>query len=188
MAETRHYDPADSIVFRKTRDPFGGLSNMCAGFPLRVGEATALTSEALYQALKYSLHPHIQAEILEQRSPMAAKMRSRFHIAHERSDWMKIRVPVMRWCLLVKLLQHKETFGQLLKDTQGKFIVEHSDRDQFWGASEGDDGFFHGVNCLGRLLMQVRDMHESGVDEVRPLPCGDFLLLGKEIPLLKRGA
>jgi ribA/ribD-fused uncharacterized protein len=182
--QVRHYDPAESILFRKTRDPFGGLSNMAAGFPIQIGEASIRTSEALYQALKYPLHPNVQQEILEQRSPMAAKMRSRFFCAYERKDWMQIRVAVMRWAITAKLLQNWDSFGQILIDTKGKSIVEHSDRDQFWGASEGPDGLFHGVNCLGRLLMQLRERMEAGFVTLPPLPVENFLLLGKEIPTL----
>ena len=181
MTDQRHYDPNESVIFRKVHDPFGSFSNMAPGFPLQIGNTKVKTSEALYQALKFPNNPKAQAEILQENSPLAAKMRSRFHESTGRPDWLAIRVGVMRWCLTVKLLQH-ESFGKLLLDTGDKSIVEHSERDQFWGANEGDDGLFHGTNCLGRLLMQLRQRVQTEIiDSVQPLPVKNFMLL--DIPI-----
>ena len=47
----------------------GGLSNMCAGFPLFVNGMDILTSEALFQAIQFPLHLDVQAGIIIQRSP-----------------------------------------------------------------------------------------------------------------------
>jgi len=72
--QTRTYDRASSIVFLKTDAPFGGLSNMAGGFPLWVNGIRALTSEALYQACRFPHLPEVQSLIIEQKSPMAAKI------------------------------------------------------------------------------------------------------------------
>jgi hypothetical protein len=63
------YRRDECVVFRKTKEAFGGLSNM-AGKP--------------------------------------------YHKSHCRTDSEDIRVDVMRFCLHVKLAQHREAFGTLL--------------------------------------------------------------------------
>ena len=55
-SQVRTYDPAASVVFLKTNERFGGLSNMAPGFPLRVNGVRIRTSEALYQACRF---PHL---------------------------------------------------------------------------------------------------------------------------------
>lgn len=156
----REYDPARAVVFRKTTAPFGGLSNMAAGFPLRVAGADARTAEALYQACRFPHRPDIQREVLGEASPMAAKARSRAHDADTRPDWHRARVDVMRWCLAVKLAQHFGRFGRLLESTAGRDIVEWSTRDVFWGARP-EGGRLVGTNALGRLLMELRARYAS---------------------------
>jgi len=52
------------IVFAKTSEPFGGLSNMAPGYPLFINDNIIPSSEALYQAMRYSLFPSIQHEII----------------------------------------------------------------------------------------------------------------------------
>lgn len=52
------------VSFLKTDDEFGGLSNMAGGFPLLVNGVRVLTSEHLYQSLKFSNNPEIQKAVL----------------------------------------------------------------------------------------------------------------------------
>ena len=40
----------ECVTFRKTREEYGGLSNMASGYPIYIGKKKILTSEALYQA------------------------------------------------------------------------------------------------------------------------------------------
>ena len=54
-AQTRAYDRRASIVFRMTREAFGGLSNMAGGYPVRVNGILVPSAEALYQACRF---PH----------------------------------------------------------------------------------------------------------------------------------
>ena len=75
-SQERKYDRASSVVFRKTDEPFGGLSNMASGFPLSLNGSRILTSEALYQACRFPHRPEVQRLIIEQKSPMTAKMKS----------------------------------------------------------------------------------------------------------------
>jgi ribA/ribD-fused uncharacterized protein len=151
------WDPDTSVVFRKTNEEFGGLSNMAAGFPLEIHGRLWRTSEALYQALRFPDHPDVQEQICHQASPMAAKMKSKPHReSKSRPDWDDVRVDLMYWCLEVKLFQNHTSFGELLRRTRNNDIVESSAKDKFWGAIIQPSGSLYGQNVLGRLLMRLR--------------------------------
>ena len=173
--QTRTYDRAASIVFLKTREAFGGLSNMAGGFPLCVNGIRIRTSEALYQACRFPHLPAVQRVIVEQRSPMTAKMKSRKHQRKSRPDWDLVRVKIMRW----------EAFRGLLLETGDQPIVEQSRKDDFWGAEPVDKRTLVGVNALGRLLMELREVVKNEGEEsffrVEPLDIVDFLLNGHPI-------
>jgi N-glycosidase YbiA len=130
---------------------------MCAGFTLKVNKKIILTSEALFQALKFSNYPEIQAEIMSKRSPIAAKCAAKKAKAKIRSDWNLINVEIMYWCLKVKLCQNMKSFGKLLESTNNKDIVEESNRDLFWDAVSKSKGSLTGSNVLGQLLMKLRN-------------------------------
>ncbi|MDD9885130.1 MAG: NADAR family protein [Gammaproteobacteria bacterium] len=181
----REYDPASSVAFCKTGEEFGGLSNMAPGFPLCVNGVDIRTSEALYQACRFPYRPDVQQLIINERSPMAAKMRNKPYRQETRDDWNAVRVKIMRWCLRVKLSQNLDTFGDLLLRTGNHDIVEKKRATDFWGAKFTDDGLLVGENVLGRLLMELRDELKA-VDSgrwqtVQPLNIPDFLLLQKPI-------
>ena len=179
---TRTYDRLSSVVFLKTRESFGGLSNMAGGFPLLVNGIHIRTSEALYQACRFPHLPEVQWLIIDQESPMAAKMKSKPYRHDSRPDWNRVRVSVMRWCLRVKLAQNWDDFSKLLLDTGYSPIVEHSRRDDFWGAKPLDERTLLGMNVLGRLLMELRELVKTETQEnllqVEPLPMENFLLGG----------
>ncbi len=183
--QTRTYDRASSVVFLKTDEPFGGLSNMAGGFPLHVKGTRIYTSEALYQACRFPHLPEVQRLIIGQASPMTAKMKSKPHRKDSRSDWDRVRVKVMRWCLRVKLVQNWAKFSELLLRTGDRPIVEESRRDDFWGAKPADDQILVGMNVLGRLLMELREAVKSqGRDafrKVEPPDIPEFLLFGRPI-------
>lgn len=183
--QSRTYNPAESAVFFKTREQFGCLSNMAAGFPLCVNGVQIRTSEALYQACRFPHLPKVQRLLLRQHSPMTAKMRAKPHLDRSRPDWDDVRVAVMRWCLRVKLAQHWEAFGGALLETGEWPIVEKSRKDDFWGAKETEDGALVGANVLGRLLMELRGLlqREAPKDlmSVRPPNIERFLLLDEPI-------
>ena len=186
--QTRTYSRGDSIVFLKTHDAFGGLSNMASGFPLRVNGISILTSEALYQACRFPQLPDVQRLILEQRSPMTAKMKSKPYRRNSRPDWDQVRIKIMRWCLRVKLAQNWASFSELLFATGSRAIVEESRRDDFWGAKPVDESTLVGANVLGRLLMELREAAKVGSREafqlVEPLRIRDFLLGGRPIDVV----
>jgi len=184
-SRVRTYDRSGSIVFLKTREQFGGLSNMAGGFELSVAGLHILTAEALYQACRFPHLPAVQHLILEQASPMAAKMKSKPYRPDSRLDWDQVRVKVMRWCLRVKLAQNWTEFSELLMATDDRQIVEESRRDVFWGAKPVDGDTLVGVNALGRLLMELRhEVRTAGRERlarVQPLAIPDFLLDGRPI-------
>jgi len=190
-AQTRTYMRSQSAVFSKTKEGFGGLSNMAAGFPIRVNNVRILTSEALYQACRFPHLPHVQRLIIEQLSPMTAKMKSKPYRKESRPDWDRVRVKIMRWCLRVKLAQNWSEFSRLLLSTGDRPIVEESRKDDFWGAKvvSGDTDTLVGTNALGRLLMELREqVKHSDSDQLRrvePLPLADFLLFGEPIRVVE---
>lgn len=173
------YVASECAVFKRTREAHGGCSNMAGGFPLVVNGHAIRTSEAIYQALRFPDHPEVQRDILDEKSPMTAKMVAKAHIEWTRLDWMEIRVAVMRWCLQVKLVQNRQTFGDVLLGTGDLEIVENSRKDDFWGALPSFEGTkLTGRNVLGKLLMELRQNQDVGV---QPLEVPRPLLFGEPV-------
>lgn len=183
----RTYVRGEVVVVYKTKEDFGGLSNMASGYPLQINSVRILTTEALYQACRFPHLPEVQREIIGQHSPMTAKMKSKPHRKDSRPDWDEVRYKVMRWCLRVKLAQNYAEFGRLLLATRDRPIVEQSRKDDYWGAKLADEvgDTLIGQNVLGRLLMELReklkDDTEGALKSVPPLGIPDFLLLDKPI-------
>jgi type I restriction enzyme S subunit len=156
------YTRSECVVFCKTDETFGAFSNMAGGFPLYLGGQYYSTSEHLYQCLRFPQYPIIQEEIRQIRSPMGAKMSSKKYRAdHSRSDWEEVCVDVMRFCLRLKLRSYEVKLGRLLRQSEGKLIVEESRRNtnDKWSARTQKDKpeILVGENTLGVLLMELRD-------------------------------
>jgi ribA/ribD-fused uncharacterized protein len=184
VAATQIYRRRESVIFFRLKDEFGGLSNMAARFPLQVNGVAINSSEALYQACRFSHRPDLQSEIIAQPTPMSAKAASRLHLAETRTDWTEVRIDAMRWCLRVKLAQHFAVFSQLLLETGAFPIVEQSRYDAFWGAIEDGPDFLAGTNMLGQVLMELRTMlreHGDGLQTVLPPTIPAFILCGIRI-------
>ena len=189
--ETRIYRREKCAVFRKTKEKFGGLSNMAGGYPIVVklpsnNTVEIRTSEALYQACRFPNHPDVQKLIINQASPMTAKMESKPYRKDSRPDWDNVRIRIMRWCLRVKLVCNWDTFSELLLDTGDRPIVEDSHKDSFWGAKPSSNGdALVGKNVLGRLLMElreeVRQKGDSAFQKVEAPNIKNFLLFGEQI-------
>lgn len=190
MADTelRTYRRDEVVAFRKTGEAFGGLSNMAPGFPIQVFGRRVRTAEALYQACRYPHLPEVQRMILNESSPMTAKMRSKPYRGESRPDWERVRIPIMKWCLRVKLLYNWEKFSELLLETGDKPIVEDSRKDNFWGAKPcRDRDTLTGQNVLGRLLMELRDQLRNDPNPLRsvaPVRIEMFLLDGRSLPTI----
>jgi len=184
--QTRTYNRATCVVFLKTHESFGGLSNMAGGFPLHIMGTRIYTTEALYQASRFPHLPEVQRLIIGQTSPMTAKMKSKAYRNDSRPDWNQMRVKVMRWCLRVKLVQNLAKFSELLLQTGDRQIVEESRKDDFWGAKPVDERTLVGINVLGRLLMELRVVAAQSQDRellrtVEPPDIPEFLLFGRPI-------
>ena len=92
------YIPSESITFWKTKELFGGLSNMAPGYPIYLNGKKILTSEALYQACKFPNQPNVQSEIIKQHSPITAKQIAQNNSNLIRPDWYEHRIKIMNWC------------------------------------------------------------------------------------------
>jgi ribA/ribD-fused uncharacterized protein len=185
---TRIYNTKESIVFRKTTEPFGGLSNMASGYALYINEIIVPSTEHLYQAMRYPTHPEIQFEIMSQDNAMKAKMISnQYKSKYTRPDWEKIQIKVMRWALEIKLAQNWDKFSKLLEETQNKSIVEYVADNKIWGAKTIGKDALQGVNALGRLLMELREKYvltNNRLYCVNPPDIPAFLLYNNTIDLI----
>ncbi len=187
------YKSDDVVCFKKTREAFGGLSNMAAGYPIKVNGVPILTSEALYQACRFPHLPDVQKAIISAKSPMAAKMIGKPYRSQSREDFDTVKVDIMRWCLLLKLSQNSMAFGRLLISTKDKDIVEDSHNDRFWGAVLDNETpeILRGCNVLGKLLIELRELYKDNRNApqlliIEPLDLSNFMLYGKPIETIKK--
>ncbi len=182
MSAIRTYKKGECIVFRSTKEKFGGLSNMAPGYPIIINGIEFRTSEALYQSLRYPRYPEIQQQIIVQKSPISAKMKSKKYYEFTRIDWMKIRFVIMKFCLEIKLQQNWDKLYEVLLSTEHLPIVEEAPDGKVWGAVLKGD-YYIGTNALGRLLMQLREdyVFSNKTSKIFIPSVGDLFLLGKEI-------
>jgi ribA/ribD-fused uncharacterized protein len=141
---------AETIQFYSVSDDYGYLSNF-AGYPIQVGGKTWPTSEHYFQAQKFKEAQH-QETIRKAGSPMIAARLGRSRKLPLRRDWESVKVAIMQKAVLAKFTQHAE-LRELLLATEDAKIVEHTERDDYWG----DGGNGGGKNMLGRILMEVRE-------------------------------
>ena len=147
-----------SIHFYSTNDEYGAFSNF-APYPIKLRGKTWPTSEHFFQAQKFQAVKD-QEEIRTTKSPMIAARMGRDRKRTLRKDWERAKVGIMREAVEAKFRQHAE-LGVLLLSTGDATIVEHTDRDDFWG--DGGDG--SGRNELGRILMAVREALRADVED-----------------------
>jgi ribA/ribD-fused uncharacterized protein len=178
----------NSAVFRKTKDKWGGLSNMASGYPVELFGVTFWTNESLYQACRFTEHPEIQQKLSEEKNPMKAKWFSRANISNTRPDWDSVRVEMMKWSIDMKASQNQK-FVDLLLETGKLDIVEYSTKDQFWGAEPAGEETLSGCNVLGILLTLKRNLISSGENYriVEPPNLNDFKFFGRNIERVSNG-
>jgi ribA/ribD-fused uncharacterized protein len=180
----RIYPVGGVCAFWTTRVEHGEFSNMASGFPLQVGAHRFGSSEALYQAFRFTEFPDIQRTIYEAISPRMAKQRAYDYLPLTRDDWKLIRRDVMRWVIHVKAAQHKKEFTFSLLQTGDVPVVEESTKDVYWGAVRIGDSLI-GMNVLGRLLMELRSKVRDGSLDLMKVPAPkieDFCLFGSPVP------
>lgn len=186
--EFRQYDIRQVVAFKRTKEKWGELSNMAGGFPVVVNGIQIKSVEALYQACRFPDMPEVQERILQQSSPMTAKMVGKPFREYTRKDWDDVRIKIMKWALRVKLAQNWEHFSSVLIESSNMPIVELSNKDDFWGAKPTEEGIYVGVNALGRLLMQLREQinnnEKSNFMNVPPLEINNFNLYGNPIKVV----
>lgn len=139
---------------------FGGdehyyLSNF-SSFRIKYREITFDTSEAAYQAEKFSDHGvglSIIAQIQCANSAYEAKKIARkYEEKYIRKEWDTFyKLDVMRHIIRAKYDQH-EYIQKKLSQTGNKILIENSHRDSFWGWGEDRKGH----NWLGKIWMEIR--------------------------------
>lgn len=138
------------IWFYEPYDTDGYLSNF-ANYPIAFEQQQWLTSEHCYQASKFT-DPVIINKIKQANTPKETFELSRHFADKVRDDWLEIRFQKMLDIVRAKFSQHIR-LAYYLVATEDRVIKEHSHKDDYWG--DGGDG--HGQNCLGKILMQVRE-------------------------------
>jgi N-glycosidase YbiA len=148
--------PTPTVIhFYSTRDEYGCFSNF-AGYPVVIGGKKWPTSEHYFQAQKFAGTPH-EEEVRQARSPMIAARMGRDRKRPLRRDWEAVKDGIMRQVVLAKFTQHAD-IREVLLGTGDALIVEHTEKDSYWG--DGGDG--SGKNRLGQILMQVREELRAG--------------------------
>lgn len=151
------------ITITKVKEESGWLSCMSA-YPVKYKGVQYKTCEALFQALRFKNHPEIQEEIINQQSPMGAKMKARKNrsLLNREDKWDEAPsdIPLMEKCLKLKLKQHPELKDKLIATGDAKIIEDCSTHDResarFWGAVK-KDGKWVGENVFGKLWMEIRE-------------------------------
>lgn len=144
------------VSFRRNKDKFGAFGNMYPT-PIMFDGVEWRTTEALFQALRFSPSHPAREEIRNQPSPIIAK-----RVAKEQEGAMHIQqksskdLDNMLFVLILKAAQHNWVW-HLLKSTGTKLIIEDvgSRKDRFWGAAFVN-GKWEGGNYLGECWMALK--------------------------------
>lgn len=137
------------IEFYAVGDEYGEFSNF-APYPIFLNGKRWPTSEHYFQAQKFAGTPHAE-EVRRAKKPRLAAEIGRDRRRPLRRDWEAVKDDVMLATLRAKFTQHAELRALLLATGDAR-LVEHTERDAYWG--DGGDG--SGANRLGSLLMRVR--------------------------------
>ncbi|NOQ26299.1 MAG: DUF1768 domain-containing protein [Bacteroidales bacterium] len=178
----RKYKKFECITFKNTKGKFGGLSNMAPGYPIMINDTIIRTVESFYQALRFPDYPDIQKIIIEFSSPISAKKYGRNHIDKTRKDWGENRFKLMKFCIELKLDLNRENFTKILNLTKNLPIVEYTDKDKVWGATDEGE-YYVGTNALGRLLMELRDKNRNKTITVEIPQIDNLKFLNKKITI-----
>lgn len=148
------------IPFTKTKLPFGWFGNM-SPFPIEFNGQRWLTSEALFQSLRFD-DESIKESIRSQKSPMGAKLAAKGKSSLMVIDQLSEKdIQNMIMCIKLKVDQHQE-LKQMLLDTDDSIIIEDvtsrgkRGSNLFWGAML-IDGEWVGENILGKIWMDIRE-------------------------------
>ncbi len=152
------------IRFTKVSLPYGWMGNM-APFPIMYNGKRWLTSEALFQAMRFNNEEIIEL-IRMQPSPMGAKMKAKSNrLSYVVEPMSEQDVENMKLCVRLKIEQHPILKSRLLA-TGNMLIVEDIEkrnglRHFFWGAKL-TNGVLEGNNMMGKIWMEYRDSIRDG--------------------------
>lgn len=172
--ESPKTEAPEIIAFTKVSLPYGWLGNMSA-HPVTYENETYKSTEALYQALKFHAHPHVQALIRAEKSPLYAKKVAKEHEhmlpSQDQESLNRQNIDNMRICLRLKIEQHQDIKAWLLDTGSSKIVEDCSKRQEgsglYWGAALVN-GAWKGRNILGKLWMNERSLLR-GLEEPYPL-------------------
>ena len=163
------YPAARCAAFSKVSEPWGEFSNF-GKTPIVVNEVEYSCVEKLFQCLKFFETPEAVVDIFNasgQKIKMKAKKWDK--AGATRSDWGKLIVDAMKYCLNLKYEQIP-AFRDALEKSKGLHIVE--DQSTFakkeanaWGCKLVEDKYV-GPNLMGRLLMELRDNGIFGINTI----------------------
>lgn len=146
------------IEFTKVDLPYGWLGNMYAS-PIRYEGKIWLTSEALFQALRFE-DEEIREVIRLEKSPMGAKMKAKGNKDRMVIEPMSEKdLENMKMVVRLKFDQN-EVLKSKLKVSGEHIIVENignrnGERHLFWGMKKVN-GEWIGNNRMGKILMEIR--------------------------------
>jgi ribA/ribD-fused uncharacterized protein len=138
------------INFYTTTGDYGCFSNF-SKHSIHLNRKRWPTTEHFFQAQKFHGTEFEDRVRLCKTAREAANM-GRSRKLPLRRDWESVKDQVMLEALRAKFAQHEELKAILLGTGDAR-LVEHTEKDSYWG--DGGDG--SGKNRLGQLLMQVRE-------------------------------
>ncbi len=141
---------SDVIRFYSVSAEYSCFSNF-SPHPIVLKGKTWPTSEHYFQAQKFAGTPD-EEEVRLAKSPMIAAHMGRSRKRPLRKDWESVKDQIMHEAVLAKFTQHADLRETLL-GTGNARIVEHTEKDRYWG--DGGDGSDR--NRLGEILMRVRE-------------------------------
>jgi N-glycosidase YbiA len=162
------------IAFTKVKLPYGWLGNM-APYPIVYENKRYKTSEALFQSLRFKDYPEIQEKIMNENSPMGAKMVAKSHKSLLEKDGYELLgqqdIEYMKICLKEKIKQHPDLVKKLLDTGDSILIEDCSSRSHgsglFWGSALKND-IWVGQNVLGEMWMSERAELNQSLSQEKP--------------------
>ena len=142
-----------AIHFYKESDAYGEFSNF-ARYPIVIDDVMWYSSEHYFQAMKFPHDRDYQEKIRTTKACYKIKRLGHTRQIELRPDWEDVKEDVMMIALRAKFDQYPD-LKQLLLSTADKSLVEHTDKDNYWG----DAGDGSGLNRLGDLLVELREYY-----------------------------
>ena len=155
-----------NVWFKKVAEEYGWMGNM-APYPIKFDGKVWLTSESLFQSMRYD-DDSVKEMIRVEKSPMGAKMKAKKY-----RDQMvvvpmsELDVENMRKCVKIKFDQHPQLKNTLIET--GKSLIyqdtgnKNGKREMFWGVKRLSESEWDGNNMMGRILMDLRDEYVAEI-------------------------